>query len=171
MEPKILVNEIASVLGITPQALHNQIKKKNLSHGKSKNRVYFGHETSKALLELKFSPQVLSFQIVKGGTGKTSLCLATAIRSCLYGAKTLLIDLDQQGNLTQAFRIKTHDKPIMIEIINQELSIQDGIVPVFSGLDILPSRIENALLDSNLMLKRLPLDRVYNDMILPLKNL
>src|ERR1700733_5284857 len=119
---------------------------------------------------MSFQPQVFSFQIVKGGTGKTSLCLGLGVRASLYGARTLLIDLDQQGNLTKACRIKTHDKPIMIEIINQNMSVEEGIVPVFDGLDLLPSRIENALLDSNLMLKRLPLDRVYKEMIEPLKN-
>lgn len=169
MEPKMLLSEAAETLNVTSQALHNQLKRKNLQSSKSRNRVYFGHATSKELLGLHFEPQIMSFQIVKGGTGKTSLCLAVGIRACLYGAKTLLIDLDQQGNLTKACRIESHNKPIMIELINQRIPIEDGIVTVFDGLDILPSRIENALLDSNLMLKRFPLDRVYKDMILPLK--
>lgn len=170
MEPKMLVTDAAEALGSTVQALHNQIKRKKLPHQKSKNRVYFSYETAKQLFGIQFQPQVLSFQIVKGGTGKTSLCLGLGVRASLYGARTLLIDLDQQGNLTKACRIKTHDKPIMIELINQDMSIEEGIVPVYEGLDLLPSRIENALLDSNLMLKRLPLDRIYRDMIDPLKS-
>ena len=170
MEPKMLVSEASSSLKVTSQALHNQIRRKNLPHNKSRNRVYFGHETAKDLLGLSFLPQILSFQIVKGGTGKTSICLATGVRSCLYGAKTLLIDLDQQGNLTKACRVDTQNTPIMIELINQDIPIEDGIVSVCEGLDILPSRIENALLDSNLMLMRLPLDRIYKEMISPLKN-
>jgi chromosome partitioning protein len=169
MEPKMLVSDAAEAMGVTVQALHAQIKRKNLPHSKSKNRVYFSYETARQLFELKFKSQILSFQIVKGGTGKTSLCLALGVRASLYGAKTLLIDLDQQGNLTRACRIKTHDKPIMIELINQEIPIEEGIVSVYEGLDLLPSRIENALLDSNLMLKRLPLDKIYRDMIIPLK--
>lgn len=170
MEPKMLVSEAAEALGVTAQALHNQIKRKNLTHEKSRNRVYFGHQTAKELLSLKFAPQILSFQIVKGGTGKTSMCLAVGVRASLYGAKTLLIDLDQQGNLTKACRINSHDTPVMIELINQNIPIEEGIVNVYDGLDILPSRIENALLDSNIMLKGLPLDRIYKSMIAPLKN-
>ncbi|MGD0465577.1 MAG: ParA family protein [Gammaproteobacteria bacterium] len=169
MEPKMLLSEAAEALNVTSQALHNQLKRKNLLSNKSRNRVYFGHTTSRELLGLNFNSQIMSFQIVKGGTGKTSLCLAVGIRACLYGASTLLVDLDQQGNLTKACRIASQNKPIMIELINQRLSIEEGIVPVFDGLDILPSRIENALLDSNLMLKRFPLDRVYREMIFPLK--
>jgi len=170
MDPKMLVSEVSLALGVTSQSLHNQIKRKNLHHSKSRNRVYFSHDTAKTLLGLDFSSQIIAFQIVKGGTGKTSICLSTGIRSCLYGAKTLLIDLDQQGNLTKACRIDTYDTPIMIELINQGLPIEEGIVNVVDGLDILPSRIENALLDSNLMLKRLPLDRIYKEMIHPLKD-
>lgn len=170
MEPKMLVSEASEALGVTAQALHNQIKRKNLSFGKSRNRVYFSHETAKSLLGLSFNSQIISFQIVKGGTGKTSMCLAIGVRASLYGARTLLIDLDQQGNLSKACRVDTHENPIMIEIINQELGIEQGIVPVCEGLDLIPSRIENALLDSNLMLKRLPLDRIYKDIITPLKN-
>lgn len=170
MEPKMLVTEAADVFGVTAQALHNQIKRKNLAHQKSKNRVYFSHNTARELLNLKFEPQINAFQIVKGGTGKTSLCLAIGVRASLYGARTLLVDLDQQGNLTKACRVQTHNVPIMIEIINQDLPIEDGIIQVCEGLDILPSRIENALLDSNLMLKRLPLDRIYKEMLEPLKD-
>lgn len=170
MDPKMLVSEAAESLGLTVQALHNQLKRKNLPHSKSKNRVYFTHSTAKQLLELTFNPQIVCFQIVKGGTGKTSLCLATGIRASLYGAKVLLIDLDQQGNLTTACNVSCQETPIMIELINQKIPIGEGIVPVFDGLSILPSRIENALLDSNLMLKKCPLDRIYKDMLQPLKN-
>lgn len=169
MEPKMLVTEAASALGTTVQALHNQIKRKNLTHKKNKNRVYFSHNTARQLFEFQFKQQVICFQILKGGSGKTSLCFQVGIRASLYGAKTLLIDLDQQGNLTKACQIKPHDTPIMIELINQEIPTEYGIVNVTEGLDIIPSRIENALLDSHLMLKRLPLDRVYKDMIDPLR--
>jgi chromosome partitioning protein len=168
-EPKMLATDVASFLNITVQAIHNQLKRKNLPFKKSRNRVYFNHQVAREILNIEFDPKVITFQIVKGGTGKTAICHSVAVRTALYGAKVLCIDLDQQGNLTTAFRVKPDKTPIMVEIINQKLSIHEGIVPVFSGLDLIPSRIENALLDSNLMLKRLPLDRVYRDMILPLK--
>ena len=40
---------------------------------------------------------------------------------------------------------------------------------VVPGLDLIPSRIENAVLDNTIMLKRLPLDRVYRDRFDPLR--
>ena len=41
MEPKMLVSEASEALGVTAQALHNQIKRKNLSFGKSRNSIFF----------------------------------------------------------------------------------------------------------------------------------
>lgn len=170
MKPKMLLVDLAAALGVTVQALHAQIKRKNLEFDKNKNRIYFYYNTVKQLANFKFKAQILSFQIVKGGTGKTSLCLGVGIRASLYGAKTLIIDLDQQGNLTKACGINPSETPVMIDIVNQDLDINKSIVNVYSGLSIVPSRIENALLDSHLMIKRLPLDRVYKNLLTPLKN-
>lgn len=164
----MLATDVAKFLNITPQAIYNQLKRKELSFEKSRNRVFFDHKTSKKLMKIDSPAKIIAFQIVKGGTGKTSICHSVAVRAALYGVKTLCIDLDQQGNLSSAFNIKSDDIPIMIEIINDKLNIKDSIVPVIPGLDIIPSRIENALLDSHLMLKRSPLDRIYRDMFQPL---
>lgn len=169
MQPKMLATDMAKFLNITTQAIHNQLKRKELPFKKSRNRVYFDHITSKQISNINVTPQVIAFQIVKGGTGKTSICHSVAVRAALYGVKTLCIDLDQQGNLTSTFHIKSDETPIMVEIINNRLSLKDSIVSVIPGLDIVPSRIENALLDSSLMLKRSPLDRIYKEMIQPLK--
>lgn len=170
MHPKMLATDMAKFLNITTQAIHNQLKRKELLFKKSRNRVYFDHITSKKIANINVEPQIIAFQIVKGGTGKTSICHSVAVRAALYGIRTLCIDLDQQGNLTSTFHIKSDEVPIMVEIINNKLPIKNSIVPVISGLDIIPSRIENALLDSSLMLKRSPLDRVYREMIQPLKS-
>src|SRR5215204_1050910 len=124
MEPKILATDIAAFLNITVQAIHNQLKRKKLPFKKSRNRVYFEHSTARELLKLNLKPQVITFQIVKGGTGKTAICHSVAVRASLYGAKTLCIDLDQQGNLTTAFRVIAEKTPIMVEIINQKLPIK-----------------------------------------------
>lgn len=170
MQPKMLLTDLAATLDVTIQALHIQIKRKNLKSVKSTNKIYFYPETVKQLTDFKFESQILAFQIIKGGTGKTSLCLCVGVRASLYGAKTLIIDLDPQGNLTKACGIKPINIPVMIDVINQGLDINEAIINVCDGLDIIPGRIENALLDSHLMLKRLPLDRVYKDLLTPLKN-
>ena len=43
-----------------------------------------------------YPKQNISFQIVKGGTGKTSLSYSLAVRAYQYGARVLCIDFDQQ---------------------------------------------------------------------------
>jgi len=165
MNPKMLAIDAANFLNVSVQFIHKQLKNKNLSFEKSQNRVYFNHSTAKQLLNLKFSPKIIAFQIVKGGTGKTSLAHSIAIRSNLYGAKVLCIDLDQQGNLTQSFKINPEKNPIMIDILNENRPLQESVVSISEGLDIIPSRIENAVLDNTIMLKRLPLDRIYQEKI------
>jgi len=170
MEPKMLASDLTSLLGVTPQAIHNQIRRKKLSFIKNRNRVYFGHSTTKQILNLSFKQQTIAFQIIKGGTGKTTICHSVAVRSALYGARVLCIDLDQQGNLTTAFKVNPKDTPIIMELINAGRPIEEGIVHVCDGIDLFPSRIENALLDHFLMLKSYPLDRIYRDLIKPVKD-
>jgi chromosome partitioning protein len=155
--------EAASVLGITVQAVHKQLRTKELEFEKSQNRVYFGHSTSRRLFPIEFKQKVIAVQIVKGGTGKTSLAQSIAVRANLYGARVLCIDLDQQGNLTQSFNVNPEEFPAMIDILTEGDPIAEAIIPIAPGLDLIPSRIENAVLDNTIMLKRLPLDRVYNE--------
>jgi len=165
MNPKMLAIDAANFLNVSVQFIHKQLKTKNLNFEKSQNRVYFNHSTSKQLLNLKFSQKTIAFQIVKGGTGKTSLAHSIAVRANLYGARILCIDLDQQGNLTQSFKVNPEKNPVMIDILNENRLIQESIIPISEGLDLIPSRIENAILDNTIMLKRFPLDRIYQEKI------
>lgn len=167
MDPKMLAPESADFLGISIQAVHKQLKSKNLLFKKTQNRIYFGHETARGLFQLSFRKKIIAIQIVKGGTGKTSLTQAIAIRANLYGARVLCVDLDQQGNLTQAFQVTPAETPVMVDLIirGSNFSFQDGIIKIIPGLDLFPSRIENAVLDNAIMLESLPVDRIYRDML------
>ena len=92
-----------------------------------------------------------------------------AIRANLYGARVLCIDLDQQGNLSQAFGVNCENSPVMVDIIDDNSLINSAIINIAPGIDILPSRIENAVLDNHLMLGKYPLDRVYKSIINKIK--
>lgn len=162
---KIAASEAAQFLGVTLQYIHKQLKQKKLVSFKNQNRVYFGHKTARELFKIKFEKKIISFQIVKGGTGKTSITHSFALRANLYGARVLCIDIDQQGNLSQAFNIDAKNLPVMIDVISNNVDIKDAIIPISEGLDILPSRIENAVLDNFFMLNKYPLDKVYIDLI------
>lgn len=165
LNAKMTAVDAAQFLGVTVQSIHKQLKQKELPTQKSQNRVYFGHNTSKELFKINFKKKVFSFQIVKGGVGKTSLSHAFAVRASLYGAKVLCIDLDQQGNLTRAFNVNADEVPVMIDMLSQNLPASDCIINVGEGIDLFASRIENATLDNFIMLNKYPLDRLYKQVI------
>jgi chromosome partitioning protein len=159
------VVDAAKLKNVTTQAIHKELRVKNLDFNQNSYRVYFGHETARSIFNYSFEKKIISFQIVKGGTGKTSIAHSFAIRANLYGAKVLCIDLDQQGNLTQAFDVNCDNTPVMVDVIDNNDLINEAIISISPGLDILPSRIENAVLDNHLMLNKYPLDRVYKTII------
>lgn len=165
IDAKMTAVDAAEFLGITVQGVHKRLKESKLESLKSQNRVYFGHNTAGKIFNLKFKKKVISFQIVKGGVGKTSLSHAFAIRASLYGARVLCIDLDQQGNLTRAFNLNADETPIMVDLLSDNIPVEDCIVNIGEGIDLLPSRIENAVLDNFIMLNKYPLDRLYKNII------
>lgn len=169
MEGKMTAGEAADFLGVTIQAVHKQLKSKSLEFSKNQNRVFFSHETARQLFKIPFQQKTVAFQIVKGGTGKTSLVYSIATRANLYGARVLCIDLDQQGNLTQAFKVNPEESPAMIDVIREGKPIEEAMVHVSAGLDLIPSRIENAILDNAIILGKHALAHVYKKLLDPLK--
>lgn len=170
MQPKMLASEASGFLKVSLPAIHKQLKTKKLPYNKSQNKVFFEHNTAKNIFKLKVKPTCFSWQNLKGGVGKTHLSFATAVRLTSYGLKVAIIDIDQQGNITQACGINAEEKPVLIDIINNKLNIQDCLVNVIDGLDILPSRIENAVLDNLFALNSLPVDRELKKRIQILKS-
>tara|TARA_B100000586_G_scaffold17630_1_gene11775 strand:+ start:410 stop:1330 length:921 start_codon:yes stop_codon:yes gene_type:complete len=170
MEPKILITDIADFFNISVQAVHQKIKKNNLDCKRIQNKLYLSHSDSKKIINFEFNKKIFAFQIVKGGVGKTTLLHSIATKISLLGAKTLLIDLDQQANLTQACNIDSRDLPVMINVINGDNKIEDLIIPVCDGIDLIPSEIENAVIDSTLLIKQIRLEKVYSKIFNKLKN-
>jgi chromosome partitioning protein len=162
MEPKLSTIDAASFLDISLQALHKRLRASEIPFQKMSNKTYLTHAGSRPLFNLKFNPKIISFQIVKGGTGKTTIAHSVAIRANLYGARVLCIDLDQQGNLTQALNIRADSLPIAVDVLKEKIPFEDTIVNVLEGIDLIPSRIENAILDNILMLERYSLDHVFS---------
>ena len=171
MQPKILASEAADILGISVQAIYKQLKNKKLSHFKMRNRVYFEHNTAKILFNSYRAPcKVSIFALVKGGVGKTTICREVAIRSTLMGKRVLTIEIDHQWNLTKSFGVNPQNIPVLIDLLNnQEINIKDSITSVIPGLDIIPSRYDNSVLDNYIMLKAMPLKKILKTKIEPLR--
>lgn len=172
MQPKMLATEAADILAVTVQAVHKQLKTKKLAHHKLRNRVYFEHDTAtKIFAPYKQPCKVVVFVLVKGGVGKSTLCRETAIRATLMGKKVLVIEIDHQGNLTKSFNINAHEYPVLVDLLDDSsMKIEDSIVNVIPGLDILPSRYDNSVLDNFIMLKQVPLQKVLKSKIDPLRS-
>jgi chromosome partitioning protein len=169
MNPKMLVSDAAEFLDMTVQGVHKRLKSKKMPFERSLNKIFFRHDTARKLFNVKFKQKIIAVQIVKGGTGKSTLTHSIAVRANLYGAKVLCVDIDQQGNLSQAFQVNPEKSPILMDIISKDVDVNEAIIPISTGLDLIPSRIENAALDNTLMLQMSPLDRVYNEILEPLR--
>lgn len=98
------------------------------------------------------SATVLTFSNFKGGTGKTTNSTMTGIELSKRGFKTLLIDLDPQGNATNLYLktkqnvdggLITFDQTLMSAIQNKNL--ENAIIPILDNLFVLPSSADFAL--------------------------
>ena len=96
--------------------------------------------------------KVLTFSNFKGGTGKTTNSTMTGIELARRGKKTLLIDLDPQGNATNLYlktkenvdkEVAVFSKTLMAAIKDKDL--ESAIIKVLQNLDILPSSADFAL--------------------------
>jgi chromosome partitioning protein len=163
MNPKMTFEDAALYLGHSQAWIYAELQELGLAFSTVDNQFYFAHNTAARLFNLPFRSQIVGFQILKGGTGKTSLALEVAIRASLYGARVLCIDLDQQANLTQAFNQNADDVPVMVDILAEGYPIAGSLMKVKEGIDLLPSRIENAMLDEVIRLQELSLDIVYRE--------
>ncbi|OED36604.1 hypothetical protein AB834_02915 [PVC group bacterium (ex Bugula neritina AB1)] len=170
MDPKMLLTDAANFLNLSLVSVHQKLKNKNLDFKKMAHRSFFGHETAKQIFKLSLKPYVVTTQVLKGGTGKTTITNSIAFRASLYGLKVLCIDIDHQANLTRSFNVNTdHKKNILLDVIKDGVPIEDAIIPVVSGVDLIPSSIRNAVLDTMLVVNKEPLDHVYKDHIDSLK--
>jgi len=169
-QPKMSIPRAAKFLGISPQAVHKKLKSKALSCEKIGNKSYISFNIARELFRIPFNRKKIAIQIVKGGTGKTTAI--DNISSCAntYGARVLIVDTDPQGNLTDANGVDAEEYPILIDVIKGTSPIEDCVVPISEGFDIIPSRIENVILDNEIVNHRLPLDKLFKNLLGPIEN-
>lgn len=155
-------NEIADVLGITSNAVSIAASKLGLQSQRLGRRATFSSAAARKFFEersFKYPKEVISFQMLKGGSTKTSSAFNLAVRLNQYGAKVLAIDLDMQGNLTDAFATDVKNGPVFYHVAAGEADIKDTVVTVSENLDLIPSDFENSTLDFLITSKRLDLRR------------
>lgn len=88
----------------------------------------------------KFKKQM--FYNVKGGTGKSTLTAQYVMRAAMMGYEVLALDLDGQGHLTVNLDVlDAHERPTIYDVLINDLPIEDSIVGVAPGLDLIPANL------------------------------
>lgn len=102
---------------------------------------------------IDYSCQVLAIINMRGGIGKTTASINTATRAKQYGFKTCIIDMDPQGSTTLAFDMTPEeDDPIFYDIWQKpDEMVMGTIKKIDEDLYIIPSALENGLLDASLI--------------------
>lgn len=152
-EYSLSIAELGELMGITVQGVHQLIKRNKLESEKIGSQKYLLPQTIRKILEargVKYRSKIISIQANKGGVGKTTTAYHIAIRASMYGARVLCVDLDMQGNMTQAFQVKDPRVPVFYDVFKGDINIADAIVPISQHIKILASHLANSKLDKAL---------------------
>lgn len=97
--------------------------------------------------------KIIAFVNQKGGVGKTTSSINLAASLGLLGKKTLLVDLDPQGNATTGVGIvKSEVKDSVYELLTEKSDVKEVIVKTkFKNLYTIPASINLAGIDMELM--------------------
>jgi chromosome partitioning protein len=99
----------------------------------------------------RYPKKVISFQMLKGGVAKTTTAFFVGQRLAHYGAKVLFVDLDQQANLSYALGFENENHPVWVDLIEGRKSVEELLVPLDENVDLIPSNLNNSVLDRVLM--------------------
>lgn len=103
----------------------------------------------------KTLPQkIVSVQMLKGGVAKTTTTLNIGLGAAQYGARVLFVDMDQQANLTFALGMdmdEAQEKTVWLDIVEKKATIKDAIIKLGDNMDLIPSNLNNSVLDRVLL--------------------
>ena len=115
---------------------------------------------------------IISIVNQKGGVGKTTTAVNLAAGLGILGKRTLLIDIDPQGNSTSGYGISKRDTKLnSYHVLTNAAKLESVIVKTqFTNVDVVPSgmdlagaEIEMIDLDNRESVLKMAIATVYND--------
>ena len=101
--------------------------------------------------------KIVSFFNVKGGVGKTTLTILSAITLAKENSKVLIIDADTQANLTQFLYKVSHNDKTMFDGLADNISADELIIKSpakrYENIDLIPSDLSLSVLSEFLTTK------------------
>lgn len=98
--------------------------------------------------------RIIAFANQKGGVGKTSICLHTAGALAQAENRVLVVDMDQQGNLSSTFVNNIHELQYTVAdvLLNKDTVSPDDAVQqtIIEHIDVLPANLALSDLDARL---------------------
>lgn len=90
--------------------------------------------------------KIIAIANQKGGVGKTTTAVNLSAAIGAMGKKTLLVDVDPQGNSSSGVGIdRRQEKNTMYEVLIGQCTVQEALVHTdFENLDVLPSSMDLA---------------------------
>jgi chromosome partitioning protein len=176
----ISVKELSDIFNISVQAMHKFIKEQKIKLTKIGNSYKILPQNFNDILKAKNitkKKMVISTCCVKGGVGKTTLTHALASKSACYGHRTLMIDLDQQANLTTSFGVDSTmvDYPTLLDVYRgyfngKNIAAEDILVHLNSHLSIIPSNLKMAAFESEFSSRTENIANFFSKLLAPIKN-
>ena len=145
MEHKFTAQQMATLLGVSKTTVISWAKKGVLrsSEKYDEGKFLFSLENVRENIrsKRKSSPFTVTFANIKGGVGKTFVAINTATTLNLLGLKTLVIDSDKQGNISEFFlgEIPLPHHPSIINVFLDEEPV--GVIrnTRYENVDIVPA--------------------------------
>ncbi len=96
--------------------------------------------------------RIIAFINQKGGVGKTTCAANIGAGLALQGRKVLLVDLDPQANLSEGLGVETSElKTTIYDVLISGSDIHDALLPIKDNLSLLPSSLDLAGAESELI--------------------
>ena len=116
--------------------------------------------------------KIISLSNQKGGVGKTTSAVNIAASLGILGHKTLLIDLDPQGNATSGVGISKRSlKASINDVLYGSVTAKDAILKTeYDNLDVIPANIALAGAEYNLYSEDGNTESVIKNALAPIKD-